>query len=318
MTLTPAIELNALPHAQAAALAATGVPVYLSVNPIEYHGPHLSLYNDYLLSVAVAEDLHCRIQQKHPEWPLVFAAPLHLGVDPTPGRGSVAHSYRAVKQAVLAACAGLAALGVKRVIIMTFHGSPMHALALQAGVEELRRLGIQAFAPFNFVLEKMLSYRTGDFEQALRPLADAGMRQTIDEQLGHDFHAGFFETSLILHYRPQAVDPAFQQLAPCAPVTAAPGFMQLARLANALGRTSLARELQLAAQGTGWLKQQPFVGYTGWPHLANAQSGAAFAEVILELYLKGFEAALLGGAGSPEPTMKWVRTLSLGGRLVVQ
>ena len=35
-------------------LLATGAPVFLCVNPVEYHGPHLSLHNDRLISEGVA------------------------------------------------------------------------------------------------------------------------------------------------------------------------------------------------------------------------------------------------------------------------
>ncbi|MBI3544025.1 MAG: hypothetical protein HY075_12205 [Deltaproteobacteria bacterium] len=54
------IELNALPHAKATDVLATGAPVYLFVNPVEYHGPHLPLYNDYHLSFASSQDLRSR------------------------------------------------------------------------------------------------------------------------------------------------------------------------------------------------------------------------------------------------------------------
>ena len=33
-------QLLDLPHAKAQALLASGAPVYLLVNPVEYHGPH--------------------------------------------------------------------------------------------------------------------------------------------------------------------------------------------------------------------------------------------------------------------------------------
>ena len=44
------IRLYDLPNDAARRLLATGVPVYLPVNPVEYHGPHLSLHTDRLIS----------------------------------------------------------------------------------------------------------------------------------------------------------------------------------------------------------------------------------------------------------------------------
>jgi hypothetical protein len=37
-----------VPHHDARRLARSGAPVYLTINPVEYHGPHLSLHNDRL------------------------------------------------------------------------------------------------------------------------------------------------------------------------------------------------------------------------------------------------------------------------------
>ena len=45
------LELFDLPHGRARALLDRGVPVFLTVNPVEYHGPHLSLHNDRLISL---------------------------------------------------------------------------------------------------------------------------------------------------------------------------------------------------------------------------------------------------------------------------
>lgn len=45
------------PHSQLADLARAGAPVHLFVNPVEYHGPHLSLGNDRILSERIAQKL---------------------------------------------------------------------------------------------------------------------------------------------------------------------------------------------------------------------------------------------------------------------
>lgn len=310
-----AIELNTLPHSRAKALLETGVPVYLTVNPVEYHGPHLPLYNDHLLSVAASEDLHERLNRLYPDWPLVFAAPVHMGVDPVPGFGSVAHPYQAVRAAVVRACEGLLALGAKRVILMTFHGSPLHAMAIQAGVEFLRAHGVTSVAPFNWVLHEFMNYKPGAFAHALEPVRDPEIRERISRDLALDFHGGFFETSLVLHYRPEVVSPDYARLPACPQISPQPVFNWLSRALGRLGFARLSAELHFAAYGMGWLKLKPLPGYTGCPHLANAESGARFAEAIMDRYFHGVEAAFTRQEPSPEPIMKWVATLTFGGRL---
>lgn len=310
-----AIELNSVPHDEAKKLVSTGAPVYLFVNPVEFHGPHLPLYNDFHLSLAATEDLHSRLQVRHPEWPLLIGTPLHMGVDPVPGFGSMPFKYPAVKKAVILACKGLEALGAKRVILMTFHGSPMHAMAIQAGVDYLVNRGIPAVAPFNILLNEMLTYKPGRFDKALSPIQDPEVRRSISANLYKDFHGGFFETSIVLHYRPDTVAPIYKTLPACPEIKPHFVFSIIARLMGLIGLKKLEAELRFASFGLGWLKLKPLPGYTGWPHLANPETGAIFVEDLMTRYVACVEEVFEQKSNSPEPIMQWMRPLSLGGRI---
>lgn len=79
--------------ASAKAAFSSGAPVYLPVNPIEYHGPHLSLLNDHLISVGLAGDLHAELASLH------GGSPLHGRRDATDRerhRGNVRGVRRAI------------------------------------------------------------------------------------------------------------------------------------------------------------------------------------------------------------------------------
>src|SRR5205823_11999767 len=196
-----AIPLFDLPHAEARALLAGGMPVYLPVNPVEYHGPHLSLHNDALISAGLIGDLHRAISDGQ-GWPLVVAASLELGVDPCPGPGTRDTPYGEVREIVIETCQALADLGARRVVLMTFHGSPLHALALEAGVRALEGRGLQAISPMNLLLQALLGIETEPYAEALAHIDDPAERRRMLAGLVHDFHAGFAETSLSLHYAP--------------------------------------------------------------------------------------------------------------------
>src|SRR5258706_5993994 len=121
-----------LSHTRARSLLASGAPVYLPVNPVEYHGQHLSLHNDALVSEGLARGIHARLQEQGYDWPLLLAADLEVGVDPTPGPGTRATSYSDVSALVVNACQRLVELGAQRGVLVTFHGSPLHSLAVNA------------------------------------------------------------------------------------------------------------------------------------------------------------------------------------------
>lgn len=310
------IELLDLPHVQARELVATGVPVYLTVNPVEYHGPHLSLHNDLLVSRGLCARLHARLQATRPNWPFVIASDLEIGAEPTKGAGSRAISYEHQRTLVLEAVTSLAELGVKRVVLMTFHGGPMHNLAIDAGVRYLEARGIPAIAPLAEVMRLLIDdLDPSEFASALAPIADPKDRARVAARLGEDIHAGFFETSMALALAPHSVDPGYVHLAECPEIVPDPVLAAVARVLKLAGQRTLSNEIMLGARAGGWGALDPFPGYTGAPHLASAASGEAFIAHAMERFVPLVRDVLLHGKKAPPPVMSWMEKLSLGGKL---
>jgi creatinine amidohydrolase len=312
------INIQDIPHGRARTLASSGAPLYLCVNPVEYHGPHLSLHNDALISAGLIRALHERFQQRGRDWPLLFAGELELGVDTTPGAGSRPVPFRRVREATVTACRALLELGARRVVVMTFHGGPLHALALEAGVTLLRDAGVAVCAPFNALFREALLRGELDLSEAFDELGlDDGLRAELLAALPRDLHAGLLETSLSLALVPESVDEAvLRDLPPCPPVEPDRGLAAAAASARRLRRDPLlAAELELLAWARSWLSLDPFPGYTGSPHLATAAAGAAFVRIFLDRSVETLEAILDGRADSPEPAFRWLEALTLGGRV---
>lgn len=309
----PSISLLDRPHAEARRLASSGAPVWLSVNPVEYHGPHLPLHNDRLVSTALIRLLHSELYQDK-DLPLLLGADLEVGVEPCPGPGSRHTSYRVVRDLVIDAGRRLADLGVRKVVLVTFHGAPLHNLALEAAVRDLRKIGVRAVAPFHVVLRQQLDLDPTRFEPAFAHL-DEEARNEARAELKWDFHAGFFETSVVMHLDPEAVSPIARSLPPCPPIPRDPGFHLASRLAGALGAETLSAELAFAAAGVGWHAIRPFPGYTGRPDRAHPAAGAVFVRAILDSYAPVLRGTLEGEGAPPKPIMPWAAALSLGGRI---
>jgi creatinine amidohydrolase len=314
------LPLLDLPHGEARALLARGVPVYLFVNPVEYHGPHLSLHNDHLVSMGLAADLHARLAPPEPAeppegaWPFLLASSIEAGVEPCPGPGTRPMSYRTVKRLVEGACSALADLGARRVILMTFHGAPLHAAALEAGVRLLGARGVRAIQPLNLLMNELLDVDAGRYADVFAGIEDPADRAAVMRELPTDFHAGFGETSIALHYAPASVSPLHRTLPPCPPITPDPALAAASRAAQAAGRSRLAVELRFASLGRGWANLRPFPGYTGRPHLATAAAGAAFAGQLVERYAEATRAVFAGAEG-PRPVMPWLLGVTLGGTI---
>jgi hypothetical protein len=223
-------------------------------------------------------------------------------------------SFRALRRLVLDACASLADLGARRVVLSTFHGSPLHAHALDAGVRLLEGRGVRAIQPHNLVMREIMEVDAATYAEAFVHVEDADERAAMMRDLSLDFHAGFGETSIALHYAPQSVSPLYQKLPPCPPITPDPPFMAAARAARLAGRAALATELSFAALARGWTNLRPFPGYTCRPHRATAAAGAVFARKIVDAYETATRAVFAGAPG-PAPIMPWVVGLTLGGTI---
>lgn len=298
-----------LPHAEAVRRLRAGATVWLPVDPVEYHGPHLPLHTDRLLARGLARDLSARLG----EGEALLAEDLELGVDPAPGPGTRAVAYGDALRLVLGACRGLVELGATRVVLVTFHGAPLHNLALARAAGWLRTRGVAAAAPFQEVLRAQLDLEPEAFRATVSHLPSEVADEVL-RGLPHDFHAGFFETSLVMHWAPGAVDPVHRRLPACPPIPADRGLVWLSRVAAALGRGTLAAELAFAAVGAAWPRLRPFPGYTGHPAHATPEAGRIFAEAIVDRLAPRL-AEVLAGAPDPGPPLAWTGPLTLWGRL---
>jgi creatinine amidohydrolase len=198
---------------------------------------------------------------------------------------------------------------------MTFHGSPLHNLALDEGVQLLAQRGVRAIAPLHLVLQKMVANDLARFADAFAHVEDAAEREGMIRGLALDFHAGFFETSMTLHLAPKHVSDEYKRLPPCPEFAPTTLLASAERVARALGRGGLANELATAAFGTGWYKLKPFPGYTGRPHRATPESGAVFARYMLDEFERVAVEVLEEGRAPPRPIMPWLRWATLGGRV---
>ncbi len=306
--------LLAFEHPRAAELVRAGVPVVVGINPVEYHGPHLSVHNDELLARGLAELLLTALQERGHDWPWLWAGELGIGVDPVKGPGSIIVPYAKVRRRLEALCAELLALGVRRVVLTTFHGSPLHNLAIDRAARLLEAHGVRVFTPMNQLLRELMHVDAVRVSAAVETVAPGADRALLVPRLPFDVHAGFLETSLSLLLAPETVQ-RHREVVPCPIVAAAPGPVRGARWARRLGMSNLADELDFIARGLGWYGQRPFPGYSGTPHLASAGAGQALVDQLMPRMVELAEACLLGRRANPEPVLPWIGPVTLWGRI---
>lgn len=297
-----------LRFAELRALDRTRTLAVCAVSALEVHGPHLPLGADLHQAVWMADETGRRFAAARPAWTVLRHPPLPIGADELPLPGSMSSPPRVVYRAVVAFGESLARAGIRTVMITNAHGGPRHAAALEAACRRVsRRRGIAMFTPSARALHRLV---TG---QALAEVeAFLARRLGEDERRGLSTgeHAGTWETSWYLAMHPEWVDPRWRELAEDHP----PRWQPLARAAAWLrtrgtaprpgGGLSLADALDALAGSVGWLRNarsgygrpagaEP-VSWSGWPAVAAADLGRAYAELSVRACLADLEAVVEG------------------------
>jgi creatinine amidohydrolase len=208
--------------------------VIFSVSPLEEHGPHLPVGTDLFDAEFFSERLAERIVAEKPGWTVLLGPPVPLGASAFDEPGTLLARARTVRNLAVDYGAALARHGFRYILLMNGHGGPRHIVALEeAAAAVSRRYAVRMLSLSGPILWNVLR---GGFTELLesslgRPLT-AGER----ESLRGDAHAGLWETSLILHIRPELVSPEFARLPPMRfPLLDALRYNYPLRLGNQLG-----------------------------------------------------------------------------------
>lgn len=307
------IRLFDLPHHEAREKLRGGALVVLTFDPVEFHGPHLPLGCDRLIARGLTAEFAAHLETEL-ECEVVLVEPVECGVEPTSGPGSRRLKYRTVRTIVEESCRALIELGAQRAVLSTFHGSALHNIAIEDGVQMFRRAGVTAMAPFHVVLREMVNLDAERYRDAFDDVPEEH-RQAMIDGLRMDFHAGFFETSMALHYANASVSGRLGEVQPCPPFGRVGYVSFLSKVAGLVGADEMAREMSFAADALGWPKLRPFPGYTSRPAFATARAGELFATKILERYADVGRDVFVHGKEPPKPIMRWLKWLSFGGRM---
>ncbi|HEV2349002.1 MAG TPA: creatininase family protein [Terriglobia bacterium] len=231
--------------------------VIFTVSPLEEHGPHLPVGTDLFEAEFLGEELGKRILEVKPDWTVLLGPPLPFGASAFDHAGTLLVRARTVRNATLDYGAALARHRFRYILITNAHAGPRHVVALEeAAATVTRRFGVRMLSLSGPILWKILR---GKLTARLEPLLGRRLTPSEKEALAGDAHAGVWETSLILRFRPELVDASFTQLPPMR-------FL----LIDALRKNY---PLRLGNK----------LGYIGAPSAATAELGEAFRRLLVEV-----------------------------------
>ncbi len=234
---------------------------FITLGPLEEHGPHLPLATDPMNAERITELMAEGLSSRHPGWTFLLSPTLTLGDHTLQKPGSITIRQRVVRDLLVDYGLSLVRWGVRNIVVSGFHGGMGHNSAIEEacrrvrGSRAARRIGASMIYPTINQGERIMRGELNErFEEKLgRPLAEAELGN-----MARDNHAGFLETGAILNLRPEIVDRGFTILEPFLPgFLEAGGFM----FGPNVGRGA---------------------GYFGLPHLASAEIGRAYQEIVAE------------------------------------
>lgn len=232
--------------------------VFITLSPIEEHGPHLPLGMDFFNGQRTAGAVARKFKKLKPEWSVVLCPPIPLGTQCIELTGTISIRRDVLRDVAVDFAGAIAKYGFKYFIILTGHMAPVHGAALEeaAGIVA-KRYNVKAISPILQMVRKIRYPEPG------KPLLKGMPKNTEEvEYTRKDVHAGWRETSLLLLQRPGLVDKCYKDLPPA--LLTRPG--------------DLSHKAIMAASGG--------LGYVGIPADASLARGRALFEGLTQLALE--------------------------------
>ena len=185
-----------------------GSQFLLVVTPAEDHGAHLPSGTDPMIGAALVQ--HCLpLLSASLEQPPVVLLPVHLGVSTLRSLACLRVSKKTLLKSLLELGAELDEMGVAELVLLSSHGASEHLSVLEKAAERLTStLAVNVLAPSR---ELLFSFVGGKYNEEICQVLGREFREEETQSQSGDLHAGFWETSIMLAYRPDLVSPNFRQ-----------------------------------------------------------------------------------------------------------
>lgn len=295
-------RLEDMSHTALCALDPARTFVVAAISPIETHGPHLPVGQDWFEAIALMEHSAARAVAQWPDWNVLLLPPVPVGCDTIPHLGSINYPAPLVRDVAYYTLRPFAKRGFARLAFSSFHGGPRHFCALEDAAHKLtRRHGVAAMSFFSVVAARMA--HSNIFHDALKD--DPALDLPLDMIAG-DLHAGVIETSFALHLWPHLVDAGWQDLPPLAPGGGDPhgdllfGDDGPAGLLDALGKARSA--IQSAGAAVRHYKQHT---YAGTPAQASEPRGHTMFSHLLDVAMDIIGEFIENGRGMDVHSPVW-------------
>lgn len=256
----PIYKLEELNYVQLQELDKKHTVFFLTISPLEEHAPFLPIGTDVFNASYFAQSTAEDLVQNKPDYNVVLIPPLYLGTYVFKFVGSVRHRQKVILDVLKDYGQSIARWGLDKIVLFSAHGGAGHISVLEESARKvskkykIRMVSLTGKIATDFLFGKYVEKIQANLQ---RPLDEKEV-----ENLKFDYHAGWWETSMMLKLRPDLVKESYKEFPP----------------------VLIKNPLQLKSDAA--LKLGKGLGYFGTPSFADKKLAEASFKVLKEEGMK--------------------------------
>lgn len=186
--------------------------VFLPISPLEQHGPHLPIGLDFYGTEYLARRTAEHFTLHYPDWTVLLPPGLPLGSNAFDMPGAMFTRQRLLRDVLIDYAASLCRHGFKNIVMMSVHGGTGHIVAMEEACAAInKRFEARTVSPAGALAMKFFS---GAYEQEIDEMMPEPLSPEEKELLRYDWHAGRWETSLMMVIAEDMVKEGYRNLKP--------------------------------------------------------------------------------------------------------
>jgi creatinine amidohydrolase len=184
----------------------------IGISPLEEHGPHLPIGVDAFNAYYFAEHTAKTIIEKRPDYDVLLFPMVPLGTQVYKHIGSFYIKPSTLFDITYQTGRGLAVYGFKNIFVLSAHGTPKQIVAIESacrkvsGRDNVRMICLSGGLTVKFLNGEMYNEIAGKLKR--------DYSEEEKKLLKYDYHAGWWETSMMLLLYPGLVDKTYTGLKP--------------------------------------------------------------------------------------------------------
>lgn len=205
-------DIEKLSYPQIEALDRQKTVLIISISPLEEHGPHLPVGVDSLNARYFAEHTADVLTKEFPDHDVLLFPVIPLGTQVYKHIGSFYIKPRTLYDIIYYTGRSLALYGFENIFVTSAHGPPKQIVAIEAACKRVsRKIGARMICLTGGLTVKFLN---GEMVEAIAEKLNREFSDKEKELLKYDYHAGWWETSMMLLNYPALVDGSYKDLPP--------------------------------------------------------------------------------------------------------